>query len=1397
MVTGASSLTGGPVADAHGDIWPEEGFWRDGTNLPDTESDLGSTRAGAGEQNAHATESGSRQINAPSTQSDQVRTRRSATGQDTALGQTRSRENPTVHNVDESCRKNTKASMKIAALNINGFGNESPGHGQNKWNHINQLVREHKINILAVGEAHLNESRHLAIETLFSKRLKIIHSKLPHSHNAAGIAIVLNKENTNIEDIKTHEIIPGHALMIELNWHATERISVLAIYAPNRSMNVNKQFWGKLLTFFGENRRLRPDIVLGDFNFVEEAMDRIPMRMREGEESVAETFDSLKVDLQLMDGWRQTFPSTLAFTYYRKSDGQQSRLDRIYCKSRKFDSTFEWKIQTTGIPTDHRMVSMRISCESSPNLGKGRWVWPQHISRDKELLNHIRTEGVKLVGNLDKLEKENTRRNSNNPQTLWAAFKESIISKARKRAKVVIPKLSEEIKKTECDLIVVGESLSISQDEKLIQMALLTEKLVRLEVKRHKSNRMNIKARDALLGETISKFWTNINKVRSPRTIIPRLQTLDSSEDAPRYVKHSKGMADLAKDYYENLQLDNYPVDDQAREEAIANVLGRVKVCVSEEDIPSLKARLDELDISEALTLSTNGSSPGLDGITYEVWKTLDAQFTKDSEDSEEGKEAFDIITMMARIFNDIELHGMVKDTNFSESWMCPLYKKNDKSNIANYRPISLINTDYKLMTKALSIKLAKVAPTIVHPNQAGFIPGRQIYDQIWLSKLIIHLADISETNGALVALDQEKAYDKIKHDYLWRALRAYGIPEEFISTVQALYSNAYTTVIINGVKSSLPFKVIRGVRQGDPLSCLLFDIAIEPLAEAIRQSHLKGFHLPGKLQPIKTTLFADDTTVFLSEKDDFGELTKILDEWCLAAGAKFNINKTEIIPIGSQAHRDRLRTHRYINGREGTKIPDHIKIAKEGEPIRSLGALIGNNIGQIEPWSKVLEKIDAALDRWGRGKPTMEGHRLIILMVIGAMTQFLAKVQGMPKEVALRLEKRARKFLWAEKEKVRINQETVHAPFEQGGRCLLDIMSRNEAIAVMWLKSYLNFGPGRPDWAYAADSIIALNAPTSQRNIDKDIKISPFLQSWDTQVSKLPNDLQVLFKVGRKYGVRLEGRMFSQEIVHGMPIWYHIEAPRVRRLNTGNESRCLREVHKIRTVGDTETLAANLKFRGHRSRRNCRCPRCLTILSSTECNNPHKCYTRAQKLMDALPAKWNPQMTQIRNENINVGPGLPADVELFNDNKIVPGPLANAFRIFTEGPKSNILPPFEDDVLDENQSCTSIYTDGSCIHNGDANAEAGAGIFFAPDDPRNRSIRIPDELVQSNQTGEIIAIKEAAENFPKDIKLLLISDSKMALDGLNKYRERWEDRGWIGIENGLELQAMFARVLE
>ena len=123
------------------------------------------------------------------------------------------------------------------------------------------------------------------------------------------------------------------------------------------------------------------------------------------------------------------------------------------------------------------------------------------------------------------------------------------------------------------------------------------------------------------------------------------------------------------------------------------------------------------------------------------------------------------------------------------------------------------------------------------------------------------------DLDGLIVALDQEKAYDKIRHDYLWETLRRFDLPEIFTRTVKSLYENAHTQVAINSVMST-PFRVTRGVRQGDPLSCLLFDLAIEPLACKIRNTEeIRGLNVPGLDDQIKINLFANDTMLYLVDK--------------------------------------------------------------------------------------------------------------------------------------------------------------------------------------------------------------------------------------------------------------------------------------------------------------------------------------------------------------------------------------------------------------------------------------------------------------------------------------------------------------------------------------------------
>jgi len=223
---------------------------------------------------------------------------------------------------------------------------------------------------------------------------------------------------------------------------------------------------------------------------------------------------------------------------------------------------------------------------------------------------------------------------------------------------------------------------------------------------------------------------------------------------------------------------------------------------------------------------------------------------------------------------------------------------------IKNYCPITLLNTDYKIMTKALASQLATHACSLLHQDQSGFVPTRSIFDPIRLAETMCAYADYMEENGVIVALDQDKAYDKIDHKYMLATLRTFRVPDIFINTVATLYQHTKTRIIINSVSSDT-YLVTRGVRQGDPLSCLLFDLAIEPLAVSIWNApELMGYNIPNTNKTVKVNLYADDTTVYLSHTDHYSDLEHILQIWCKVSRAKFNLEKTEIIPIGTKEHR-------------------------------------------------------------------------------------------------------------------------------------------------------------------------------------------------------------------------------------------------------------------------------------------------------------------------------------------------------------------------------------------------------------------------------------------------------------------------------------------------------------
>jgi len=785
------------------------------------------------------------------------------------------------------------------------------------------------------------------------------------------------------------------------------------------------------------------------------------------------------------------------------------------------------------------MVLVRYAPPDTPFIGNGRWSWPLGLLHNKPLNEKITQLGSELQNNLKNLSPDHRDENA---QTLWQKFKNNIKREATTAAKSQMLKIAKCLAALRKDVSETSNNASLDSEEAVrTNVIALEQEIDHLEKKRFRTSYNKSQALWQVQGEKINKYWSKINNPKAPRDLIQRL--IHPTSNTP--ITRSDRMAELARDYHENLQKEGLATpESDPRLEAIQTALNTIPI--SQTIVDPTHSPLDSIiskdTLESALTTSRLGTAAGPDGIPYELWNHLNTAHKKAAA---ARKPSFDVLSCMTMVLNDIQTHGIDDRTQFTLGWMCPIYKKKERDQIKNYRPITLLNTDYKLLTKSLSMQLASHIHSLIHQDQTGFIPRCSIFDPIRLSQTICAYADFMEEDGAIVALDQEKAYDKIDHHYLLKTLEKFNLPRRFINTVQSLYRNAETSVIINGVASS-PFRVTRGVRQGDPLSCLLFNLAIEPLACMLCASpNLQGYNIPGIEHKLIVSLYADDTTIYLSESDSYKDLQDILEKWCIASGTKFNTEKTEIIPIGTKTHRTRVITSRKINPTDPPLHPD-VRITPDGQAVRSLGAWIGNETRDATPWEPIVDKVSLTLQRWNKGHPTLFAKRHIVQMFAGGMTQFLTKAQGMPKHIEDALVKIIREFIWDSSTPPTISLKKLYAPKESSGIDLLNIPARNKAIDVTWLKSYLDLSPSRPNWAFVTDAIINHIHPDVNTSIDPP---TFSLTSWSPPsrgriASTLPPCILKLIKTAKSTNLSFAPLKLSKSLKLQLPAWFHLGAP-------------------------------------------------------------------------------------------------------------------------------------------------------------------------------------------------------------------------------------------------------------
>ena len=200
-------------------------------------------------------------------------------------------------------------------------------------------------------------------------------------------------------------------------------------------------------------------------------------------------------------------------------------------------------------------------------------------------------------------------------------------------------------------------------------------------------------------------------------------------------------------------------------------------------------------------------------------------------------------------------------------------------------------------MTKLFSLRLQNVINTIVAPDQTGYIKNRYIGKNI---RTVVDTIDFLKKHnkpGILLQLDFEKAFDSISWKFLQITLKHFGFGENFRKWIATIYKSPKCCVTSNGYHNEF-FQISRGIRQGSPISALLFILVVEVMANSIRKNdRIKGIQLNDKT--IKISPLADDTTLLVQDIESVKAVLGFLSDFSIYSGLKLNTSKTEVVWLG------------------------------------------------------------------------------------------------------------------------------------------------------------------------------------------------------------------------------------------------------------------------------------------------------------------------------------------------------------------------------------------------------------------------------------------------------------------------------------------------------------------
>ncbi|KAK1436726.1 hypothetical protein QVD17_02508 [Tagetes erecta] len=381
-----------------------------------------------------------------------------------------------------------------------------------------------------------------------------------------------------------------------------------------------------------------------------------------------------------------------------------------------------------------------------------------------------------------------------------------------------------------------------------------------------------------------------------------------------------------------------------------------------------------------------------------------------------------------------------------SSSYIALIPKILDPSELNDFRPIHLIGSVSKVVSKVLSSRLKPVLDTIISDTQSAFIKKRNIIDGPLVINEIISWAKKKKLKLFLFKIDFEKAFDHISWDFLDNIQQQMNFPEKWRRWIMGILKSARSSVLVNG-SPTFEFQYQRGVRQGDPLSPFLFILGMEALScmfnKAVETNLFKGCKLPNNGPSISHLLYADDALIVgEGNLSNVRCMTRLLRCFHLASGLKINISKSKLTGIG-------------LDQNTVECMANEIHCNPGSLPFVYLGLKVGTNMNRINNWDHVINVFDRRLALWKSTSLSIGGRLTLLKAVMETIPTYYFSIYKAPVKILDILEAKRRRFLWNATDSDRgicwVSWDRVTSPIEAGGLGLTPLRDVNVALLTKW----------------------------------------------------------------------------------------------------------------------------------------------------------------------------------------------------------------------------------------------------------------------------------------------------------------------------------------------------------